>query len=63
MLFVSFNYRIAQLGFPQGKEADTRKALNLAIKDQHAALQWVQENIGAFGGDKTKVNVLYPKLF
>ncbi|THU99545.1 esterase 1 [Dendrothele bispora CBS 962.96] len=55
IVYVSFNYRLGPLGFPQGKEADTRKALNLAIKDQHAALQWVQENIGAFGGDKTKV--------
>ncbi|KAG6893353.1 hypothetical protein C0992_010363, partial [Termitomyces sp. T32_za158] len=34
---------------------DDEKALNLAIKDQIAALEWVQANIGVFGGDPTKV--------
>ncbi|KAF5328117.1 hypothetical protein D9758_018389 [Tetrapyrgos nigripes] len=57
LVYVNFNYRLGPLGLPQGKEADNRKALNLAIKDQHVALQWVQENIGVFGGDKTKVTV------
>ncbi|THV00778.1 esterase 1 [Dendrothele bispora CBS 962.96] len=57
IVYVGFNYRLGPLGFPQGQEADTRKALNLGIKDHHAALQWVQENIETFGGDKTKVTV------
>jgi hypothetical protein len=35
--------------------AEHQKALNLGIKDEIAALQWVQHNIGAFGGDKDKV--------
>jgi len=29
--------------------------LNLALRDQLTALEWVQNNIGAFGGDKDKV--------
>jgi acetylcholinesterase len=37
--------------------ADDRGALNLALKDQIAALEWVQENIGEFGGDKEKVGL------
>ncbi|KAJ8473164.1 hypothetical protein ONZ45_g16397 [Pleurotus djamor] len=57
VVFVSMNYRLGPLGFPQGQEAANRGALNLALKDQLAALQWVQSNIGAFGGDKTKVTV------
>jgi len=36
--------------------ADDRHALNLALRDQLAALEWVQANIGSFGGDKTKVS-------
>ena len=35
--------------------ADMANILNIGIKDQMAALQWVEKNIGAFGGDKTKV--------
>ncbi|KAK0460688.1 extracellular triacylglycerol lipase precursor [Desarmillaria tabescens] len=57
VIYVSFNYRLGPLGFPQGKEAASRGILNLAIKDELAALEWVQLNIGAFGGDKDKVTI------
>lgn len=30
---------------------------NFGLKDQTLALQWVQENIHNFGGDKTKVTI------
>ena len=30
--------------------------LNLALRDQLTAMEWVNENIGAFGGDKNKVH-------
>jgi len=38
-----------------GVSADDQGALNLALKDEIAALKWVQANIGKFGGDKKKV--------
>ncbi|KAJ7700482.1 triacylglycerol lipase 3 [Mycena rosella] len=57
VVYVNFNYRLGPLGFPQGQEADNKGALNLALKDQLAALKWVQLNIGTFGGDKDKVTV------
>jgi len=57
IVYVNFNYRLGPLGFPQGQESADRKVLNLAQHDQIAALTWVQENIGAFGGDKNKVTV------
>ncbi|KAK0455225.1 extracellular triacylglycerol lipase precursor [Desarmillaria tabescens] len=57
VIYVNFNYRLGPLGFPQGKEAADRENLNLGIKDQLAALEWVQHNIGAFGGNKNKVTV------
>ncbi|KAK0460661.1 extracellular triacylglycerol lipase precursor [Desarmillaria tabescens] len=57
IIYVNFNYRLGPLGFPQGQEADDRGQLNLGIRDQLTALQWVQENIGVFGGDKTKVTI------
>jgi len=55
ILYVSINYRIGPLGFPQGPEATKRGALNLGLHDQQVALQWVQKNIASFGGDPRKV--------
>ena len=55
VLFVSMNYRLGPLGFPQGPEAVERAALNLGLHDQWVALEWVQKNIASFGGDPRKV--------
>ncbi|TFK31315.1 extracellular triacylglycerol lipase precursor [Crucibulum laeve] len=57
LIYVNFNYRLGPLGFPQGQESDDQGALNLGIKDDMAALEWVQHNIGFFGGDKNKVTI------
>ena len=55
VVFVSMNYRLGPLGFPQGPEAVERAALNLGLHDQRVALEWVQKNIAFFGGDPRKV--------
>ncbi|KAH9966086.1 esterase 1 [Russula dissimulans] len=57
IIFVSMNYRIAALGFPQGFEAEKQGILNLGLRDQKVALEWVQRNIASFGGDPRKVTV------
>jgi carboxylesterase type B len=57
------NYRLGPLGFPQGHEAADKNALNLGLKDQLAALTWIQDNIGLFGGDKDKVGVFLRSFF
>lgn len=57
LIYVNYNYRLGPLGFPQGKEAGDMGALNLGLRDQLAALEWVQANIHAFGGDKNKVTI------
>lgn len=31
---------------------------NLGLKDQHLALEWVHENIGLFGGNKSHVTIV-----
>jgi hypothetical protein len=58
IIYINFNYRLGSLGFPTGFEADEKKALNLGLRDQIAALSWIQENIEFFGGDKNKVRRL-----
>ncbi len=50
---VTINYRLGAEGFLW---LDDRSA-NLGLLDQLAALRWVQENIGAFGGDPANVTV------
>ncbi|KAJ7788418.1 esterase 1 [Mycena olivaceomarginata] len=57
IVYVSFNYRLGPLGFPNGHDALSANALNLGLKDQLLALQWIQDNIAAFNGDKSKVTL------
>src|SRR2546421_8047914 len=51
---VTINYRVGVDGFLYLGEGNA----NRALLDQIAALQWVQENIAAFGGDPQNVTVL-----
>lgn len=52
---VTINYRVGPEGFLYMGEEDGNA--NRALLDQIAALQWVQENIAAFGGDPGNVTV------
>lgn len=52
---VSINYRLSGWGFLYGNEVAEAGVANIGLRDQRLALQWVQENIEAFGGDPTKV--------
>ncbi|KAF8848511.1 alpha/beta-hydrolase [Acephala macrosclerotiorum] len=45
------------LGFPFYQEIKDQKVGNPGLRDQRAALHWVQENIASFGGDPSKVTV------
>jgi para-nitrobenzyl esterase len=50
---VTINYRLQAEGFLHTEDGTP----NLGLLDQLAALQWVQENIAAFGGDPARVTV------
>ncbi|KAI0142285.1 sterol esterase [Hypoxylon sp. NC0597] len=56
-IFVSVNYRTGGFGFLGGKEVLADGASNLGLLDQRMGLEWVQDNIAAFGGDPEKVTI------
>src|SRR4029079_1283444 len=61
VVVVSMNYRMGVFGFmahPElTKESGRNASGNYALMDQIAALQWVQKNIAAFGGDPGNVTI------
>jgi para-nitrobenzyl esterase len=61
VVVVTLNYRLGVIGFfahPElTKESPQHASGNYGLLDQLAALQWVQRNIGAFGGDPQKVTI------
>ena len=61
VVVVTFNYRLGAFGFfahPElTKESDRNASGNYGLMDQLAALEWVQRNIAAFGGDIKRVTI------
>lgn len=58
MVYVQMNYRLGVFGFPPKGPMDTDVDTNAGLFDQNLALQWVQQNIRAFGGDPNQVTVM-----
>jgi carboxylesterase type B len=56
-VMVTMNYRLSGWGFLAGDDVRGQGLLNLALHDQRLALAWIQENIEAFGGDRTRVTI------
>lgn len=61
MVVVTPNYRLNVFGFlahpDLSAESPYKASGNYGLLDQNAALQWVQKNIAAFGGDPKKVTI------
>ncbi|ROQ38224.1 para-nitrobenzyl esterase [Frondihabitans sp. PhB188] len=60
IVYVSFNYRLGGLGYVDFSAWSTPERpieSNLGLRDQLHALEWVRDNIAAFGGDPEQVTV------
>ncbi|XP_023347046.1 esterase FE4, partial [Eurytemora carolleeae] len=56
VVFVTVQYRLGVFGFLSTE--DKNAPGNYGLHDQQAGLQWVQDHIHHFGGDKDKVNIM-----
>ena len=59
VILVTINYRLGPLGFLSHPEltAEQGQSGNYGLMDQIAALRWIRDNIGAFGGDPSRITV------
>jgi para-nitrobenzyl esterase len=59
VIVVTINYRLGYLGFFAQTALDTEghDAGNYGLMDQQFAMQWVKDNIAAFGGDPSNVTI------
>jgi para-nitrobenzyl esterase len=60
VVYVSVNYRIGALGYLDFSAYSTEERpfdSNPGLRDQIAALEWVRDNIAAFGGDPQQVTI------
>ncbi|KAI0487091.1 carboxylesterase [Xylaria cf. heliscus] len=53
-IMVTINYRVNIFGFPNAAGLEIQ---NLGILDQRVALEWVYQNIEAFGGDQNRITL------
>ncbi|XP_067638497.1 uncharacterized protein Nlg1 [Eurosta solidaginis] len=57
VIVVTINYRLGVMGFLK-PSIDENTVANFGLLDQIAALHWIKENIGSFGGDKDSVTLM-----
>ena len=58
VVYVSTQYRLGAYGFLSSSEVRENGQANAGLLDQRSALEWVQRNIRAFGGDPAKVTII-----
>ena len=55
---VAMQYRIGAMGFLNSRLTENEDLLNLGLRDQVVALEWVQKNIALFGGNPDDVTLI-----
>ncbi|KAJ5706967.1 alpha/beta-hydrolase [Penicillium malachiteum] len=58
LIYVGINYRLVLFGFATSKTMIEMKQTNAGLRDQRAALEWIRDNIEAFGGDPSRVTAI-----
>ncbi|KAK5954473.1 hypothetical protein OHC33_004195 [Knufia fluminis] len=54
VVVVTLNYRLNIFGFPGAPDLSEQ---NLGLRDQRLAVEWVRDDIAAFGGDPSKITI------
>jgi len=57
MIVVTINYRVGLFGFMPHPAMDLTTNGTLGLEDQRLAMQWVKDNIAAFGGDPNNITL------
>lgn len=57
IIAASINYRKGGWGMLYSREIQGTGQTNLSLRDMRKGLAWIQENIGAFGGDRKSVTI------
>lgn len=59
VILVTINYRMGTLGYLSHPEltAEQGQSGNYGLMDQIAAIQWIKDNIAAFGGDPSNITI------
>ncbi|KAF8850166.1 putative lipase [Acephala macrosclerotiorum] len=57
VIYVAMNYRLNVFGFATSNALRGNKSLNVGLRDQRLALEWVKHNVHLFGGDPDNVTI------
>lgn len=57
VIWVATNYRVGMFGYAASEALHMAKSENAGLRDQRLALQWVKDNIAAFGGDPDDITI------
>ncbi|NCF74237.1 MAG: carboxylesterase family protein [Gammaproteobacteria bacterium] len=58
IILVTINYRLGVLGFFSHDSLPSPEGANFGLLDMVAALRWIKQNIGSFGGDPLRVTIM-----
>ncbi|USP77594.1 hypothetical protein yc1106_04868 [Curvularia clavata] len=57
IMHVAMNYRLGFFGFGNSDSLKQEGSMNAGLRDQRAAIEWVRDNIAAFGGDPERITI------